>query len=195
MSVNAAGYRDTPFMTRPSIRLAGTSLVVLALLTGCGVTHQEVAPKATAPAQTLIAGTWKADAICPAIRVAINKYAPWAVQGDNTNRACVVLGQMAPQQNVGAIVNLRGGMGKCPNRHLPANMHAIQVSGLGAQACLVTGTRSGPEPFAVAEWGITFNAQHSIDINCANQTNANLGQLMPECRMVLRAVLASLYKK
>lgn len=187
--------RDTPLMTRRSKWLAGTVLVALALLTGCGASPQKVAPKVTAPARILIAGTWKADAICPAVRVEINKYAHWAVQADNTNRVCVIIGQVPPEQNVGALVYLRGGNGKCPNRHFTDNTRATKVSGLGAQACLVTHTSTGSQtPVAQAEWGIRFDAEHSIDINCANQTNNNLGQLMPECRMVLQAVVASLYQ-
>lgn len=179
-------------MRRLSICLAAAALAVLA---GCG-NAQPAAPKATVAPRTLVSGVWTAEAICPTVRAEINKHAPWAVQPDNTNRVCIVIGQEPPVQGVGALVDLRGGgSGKCPDRHFTDNTHAVQVSGLGAQACMVTHSDTGSRVRgAVVEWGIFFNAEHSIDINCENQTNPNLGQLMPQCRMVLQAVLASLYR-
>lgn len=175
--------------------LAAVVLILEGLLMACGPSAPTAISRTTTVSpKALLTGTWTARAICPTIRAEINKQAPWAVQADNTNRACVIIGQAGAEQNVGAIVDLTGGRSKCPD-HLSANTHATQVSGLGWQACLVTHTSSSSQsPVAVAEWGITFNAQHSIDINCSNQTNSNLAQLMPACRMVLNAVLASLHR-
>lgn len=183
-------------MKRHQLGLAAGLLGVLTAIVACTSTAHVPSTRAATTDRALLAGNWTADALCPIIRSELSKRGRWVVQADSTNRLCVAIGQGPRGQNVGVFVDLRGGHSRCPKGGLTGKTHAIQVQGVGRQACLVTHTSTGFQPpAALAEWGITLDAKHSIDINCASQTNADLKELMPACRLVLQAVMTSLYSK